>query len=327
MGTAFRINNISPYEKGTIDSMPDKPKIFGVLPVLHLPYHEDERIDYDTLKREADHVIDAGSDGITLAIASELLRLNCDERLELTRKLPEMAECRCTVTISVGAETAREAARYAEAAERAGADAVMAIPPVTTALSAENKLAYYRTIHDAVTIPVVVQDASGYLGGEKMSVEIMARLRNELGSRIYFKPEGIPIGPTLTQLQEALHNEAVVFEGSGGYLIIDSYRRGINGTMPGSDLIRGIVEIWRALERGDEERAYEVYLSLAAIVILQTPNLDSFLAIEKYLLEKQGIFKNRIVRGPTGFTLDRQTADEVDRLYRRLTGVLDRPAK
>ena len=91
------------------------------------------------------------------------------------------ADCKsATVTMSVGAETSREAARYAEAAEKAGADAVMAIPPVATPLSADGKIAYYRTIHDALSIPLVVQDASGYMGGEKLTVETMARLRNDL---------------------------------------------------------------------------------------------------------------------------------------------------
>ena len=300
--------------------MLETPAISGVVPVLHMPYEDDESIDYDTLKKEVDHVLAAGSDGVTVALASELLRLTREERLEITRLLPEMtADCKsATVTMSVGAETSREAARYAEAAEKAGADAVMAIPPVATPLSADGKIAYYRTIHDALSIPLVVQDASGYMGGEKLTVETMARLRNDLGPRIYFKPEGLPIGPTISMLQEALGGEGIVFDGSGGYLLIDTFRRGISGTMPGSDLIGGIVEIWRALREGDEDRAYEVYFPLAAIVILETGSLDTFLAVEKHLLVKQGVFKNAIVRGPASYTLDSHTAAEAERLYDKL---------
>ena len=304
--------------------MSEKPKIYGVMPVLQMPYRDNDDIDYDVLSREVDHVLDAGSDGIVLALASELLRLSHDERLELTEKLPEMSDGRCTVTISVGAETSRQAAAYAKAAEHAGADAVMAIPPIAVSLSASEKMSYYRAIHDAVKIPLVVQDASGYMGGESMSAELQARFRAELGPRIYFKPEGHPVGPTISLLQEALNHEGVIFEGSGGYLLIDSYRRGIDGTMPGCDLIRGVCEIWKALERGDDDRAYEVYFPMAAIVILQSPNLDTYLAIEKYLLVKQGIFKNCKVRQPAAYDLDPHTAAEVDRLYDRLVEAIDR---
>ena len=43
-----------------------------------------------------------------------------------------------------------------------------------------------------------------------------------------------------------------MFEGSGGIFLIDSYRRGIAGTMPGMDLLDGVVAVWKALQRGDE---------------------------------------------------------------------------
>ncbi|MFC1692590.1 dihydrodipicolinate synthase family protein [Candidatus Latescibacterota bacterium] len=302
--------------------MSDKPRIHGVMPVLQMPFNEDDSIDFDILAGEVEYVIECGSDGIVIALASELLRLAHDERLELSRRLPRMADGRVTVTISVGAETAREAVDYAVAAESGGADAVMAIPPICTVLPEPKIYEYYRAIHDAVGIPLVIQNASGYMG-HSLSVPLQARLRNELGNRIYFKPEAQPVGPLLTELQKALNNRGVVFEGSGGMYLIDSYRRGISGTMPGCDLIKGIVAIWKALERGDDARAYEVYLPLVAIVILQIATLDTYLAIEKYLLHKQGIFKNQRLRQPAYYEIDPQTASEVDRLYAKLLTVLD----
>ena len=33
------------------------------------------------------------------------------------------------------------------------------------------------------------------------------------------------------------------------------------------------------------------------------------------LLERQGVFPNRIIRGPVGFTLDAETEDEATRLF------------
>ena len=291
-----------------------KPKIYGVLPVLHMPFQEDYSIDFDVLAREIDFVINAGSDGITLALASELLRLTHDERLELTRKLPEMADGRVTVTISVGAETEREAVAFAEAAERAGADAVMAIPPVATTLPELRIYEYYKTIHNAIGIPLVIQDASGYLG-HSISTELQVRLSNDLGDRIYFKPEAQPMGPALSHLQKLLDHNGFVFEGSGGLYLIESYRRGISGTMPGSDLIRGIIAIWKALEEGNDARVYQVYFPLASILLLQLPALDTYLALEKYLLLKQGVFKNYLLRQPAAFGLDPYTAEEADRLF------------
>jgi len=303
--------------------MHNKPRIYGVMPVLQMPFHEDESIDFDILEKEVNYVIDAGCDGVVIALASELVRLTGNERFELTRRLPGMVNGRGTVTISVGAETAREATLYAEAAEHAGANAVMAVPPVATLLPEYKAYEYYQTIHDAIGVPLVVQDASGYFG-HSLSVEIQTRLRTELGDRIYFKPEAQPVGPTLSKLQESLNHQGVIFEGSGGVYLVDAYRRGISGTMPGCDLIRGIVAIWKALKSGDDTRAYEVYFPLSAIVMLQLASLDTYLAIEKYLLVKQGIFNTTLLRQPSGYDLDPFTKTEVDRLYNYLEAALDK---
>jgi 4-hydroxy-tetrahydrodipicolinate synthase len=142
----------------------------------------------------------------------------------------------------------------------------------------------------------------------------LARLLDEFGPRVLFKPEAVPIGPRLSELHAATGSRARVFEGTGGIALIDSFRRGIVGTMPGADLVDGIVALWRALQSGDEPTAYRLWLPLAALVSLQN-SLDAFLAIEKYLLVKQGVFTNAIVRGPVGYTLDEPTRREVERLF------------
>ncbi len=303
--------------------MTDQPAIRGVLPVLQMPYTDADEIDYDVLAREVDHVFDTGADGIVLALASELVRLDRDERLTLSAELPRMAGGRGTVTISVGAETTREAVRYAERAEAGGATAVMAVPPFTIPAPPAGKAAYYRAIHDAVHIPVVVQDASGYMGGQAMTPELQASFRRDLGPRIYFKPEGAPTGPIISRMRELLGDDAVILEGSGGSLLIDSIRRGVVGTMPGSDLVRGIIAVWRAMSEGDEERAYRVHQPLAAIVQLGSAGLDNYLAVEKHLLIRQGVFKNARVRPPVAYTLDDQTRFEVDRLFDRLIAMME----
>jgi 4-hydroxy-tetrahydrodipicolinate synthase len=53
-------------------------------------------------------------------------------------------------------------------------------------------------------------------------------------------------------------------------------------------------------------------------------SLDAFLAIEKYLLVKQGVFRNTIVRGPVGYAIDEETRREVDRLFDLVTDAVGR---
>ena len=289
-------------------------QLHGVLPVFQTPFREDESIDTATLERELNWLYDCGVDGIVMAMVSEVLRLSSNERLELAQLACRFGGKRGAVVISVGAESAKVAEDFACHAEASGATAVMAIPPVSVAVGEDELLKYYQRIIRATNLPVIVQDASGYVG-RPMSIEMQAKLLEQFGpDRVYFKPEASPIGPRLSALRDQTARKARIFEGTGGIALVDSFRRGIVGTMPGADLIKGIVALWRALQTGDERRIYSLSLPISSLIAVQN-SLDAFLAIEKYLLVKQGIFTSTIVRGPVGYVLDDETRREIDRLF------------
>jgi 4-hydroxy-tetrahydrodipicolinate synthase len=290
------------------------PKLAGLLPVFQTPVHEDESIDAATLEREIEWLYDCGADGVVMAMVSEVLRLDTAERHQLAELACRFGGKRGAVVVSVGAESSKVAESYSKHAESVGADAVMAIPPVSVAVGEDELLRYYERIIKSIAIPVVVQDASGYVG-RPMPIAMQAKLMHGYGAdRVLFKPEATPIGPRLSALRDATGGRARIFEGTGGIALVDSHRRGIVGTMPGADLIRGIVALWNALRARDERRTYRLSHAIGALVAVQN-SLDAFLAIEKYLLVRQGVFRNTIVRGPVGYTIDGETRQEVDRLF------------
>jgi dihydrodipicolinate synthase/N-acetylneuraminate lyase len=300
----------------------DATAIGGVLPVIQMPYRDNWEVDEETLAAEIEWLLGCGADGVVLAMVSEVLRLSHSERLRVGQRMVQIVAGRCPVILSVGAESTFVAREFARHAEQSGASAVMAIPPLSVAVSEQQLQGYYSGIVAAVDLPVIVQDASGYVG-RPMSIELQAALLREFGpARIQFKPEAPPIGPRLSALRDATGGKARIFEGSGGIHLVDSFRRGIVGTMPGADLIRGIVALYRALEQGNIDRANELALPIAAIVAAQQ-SLDAFVAIEKHLLVRQGIFRNTLIRGPTCYELDAETCAEVDRLFDELSARLD----
>jgi 4-hydroxy-tetrahydrodipicolinate synthase len=298
-------------------------RLHGVLPVLQTPFTPDRQIDTAVLHREIDWAFDTGADGIVVAMVSEILRLSKRGRCELASLVCQAAEERGFVVISVGAESAAEAVELAKHAEGLGASAVMAIQPVATSLGNLATGDYFAKIANSVSIPLVVQDASSYVG-EPIDLSVYLNLLEQFGvERIYFKPEASPLGPNLSKLRDATHGTARIFEGSGGINLVDCYRRGIAGTMPGMDLLDGIVALWSALEAGDEERIYQLSLPVSALIALQLQGgLDGFLAIEKHLLMKRGIFDNTIQLPPVVWELDPETRSEVDRLFARFQTVV-----
>ncbi len=295
----------------------------GVLPVLHTPFLDDDQIDFGGLRREIDWTFGLGVDGVCAAMVSEILRLTIDERIELTRRIVEMAAGRGVVVSSIGAESTQQAVRFGVQAKQLGCDAVMAVPPMSDSLSEEALYGYFATLADAIDLPLIVQDASAYVG-QAIPLSMCVRLIDQYGpEKILFKPEAAPIGPQLSALRDMTSSRARIFDGSGGILLVDAYRRGIAGTMPGCDLLDGVVALWRALERGCEKSIYPLYYPICAIVALQLQaGLDGFLAIEKYLMVKRGLFESDRRRQPCVWSLDGETAAEIDRLFFQLQETL-----
>ncbi|WP_026328513.1 dihydrodipicolinate synthase family protein [Streptomyces sulphureus] len=302
-------------------SSPAAPDLRGVLPVLATPFAEDMTVDEGALRAEIDWVFEAGADGVVVAMVSEILRLAADEQAELGRMVCSHVAGRGPVVLSVGAESSHVALRLARRAEDDGASALMAIPPLTVALDSQETGAYFRTLADATSVPLIVQDASGYVG-EPLSLDLQADLLRAYGEeRIQFKPEAVPIGPRLSMLREATDGRARVFEGSGGAALVDSYARGVVGTMPGPDLVWAIRALWDALAADDHERVRALDEALSPLMALVT-SLGSYVAFEKHLLVRQGVLPSTRVREPLGFVLDGETRRRLDELFDRLSEVV-----
>ncbi len=289
-------------------------EIHGVLPVLSTPFNSSEEIDEKVLEAEINWVLAQGADGVTTGMVSEILRLSVQERMQLHEVVARTAgPLGGLVILSAGAESTKQAIAFALHAQSCGADAVMVNPPISTSLGDEETYSYYASIFDKTEIPIIVQDASGYVG-KPLSIEMQVELLNSFGIRVYFKPEAVPIGPRLSRFMEATGNRARVFEGSGGGALVDTFQRGVIGTMPGADIPWALVALWKALNSGDWKVIDAIAGPLASLINLQH-SLDAYLAIEKLLLLKQGVFTNVSVREPVGYRLDERTQAEAERLY------------
>ena len=297
--------------------------LHGVFTVLSTPFTSDDAIDHDILKKEIDWLIEAKVDGFVLAIVSEVLRLAAHERRELAQSVIASANGRVPLVTSVGAESTKIATQLAQWAEADGVAAVMATPPSAFAPLSSEVAKYYISIIESVSIPVIVQDASNYVG-HPLEISLYVELIDKYGEdRVQFKPEAKPVAQRLKQLKDASGARAKVFEGQGGADLMDTYPIGVVGTMPGAEIPWGLVALWNALESGDIKRAAKIHAPIAKMVAHQT-TLDSYVAVEKYLLVKQGIFTSARQRGPVSVILDKTVTASIDSAYADLERVLNR---
>jgi 4-hydroxy-tetrahydrodipicolinate synthase len=296
-------------------------QLAGVFNVISTPIDNSDEIDQKTLKKEIDWLIKCRSNGAVLAMVSEVLRFSASERRKQWQLSLEYLSNRIPLVVSVGAESSAIAVGLAKDAQKDGATAVMATPPSAFVASADEVKNYYQRIIEAVDITVIVQDASNYLGAP-IELDTYVELIDKYGEeRVQFKPEAKPVKERLEQLNKISNNRARVFEGQGGIDLLDTHPLGVKGTMPGAEVPWAIVGLWNALENNDLSTAQAIHTPLAKLISYQT-TLDAYVAVEKYLLVKQGVFSNTNQRGPVGFKLDEQTKSKIDLAYSELAAAI-----
>jgi 4-hydroxy-tetrahydrodipicolinate synthase len=289
-------------------------KLTGVFNVLQTPLTETDEIDEVVFAREIEWLLECGIDGAVLAMVSEVLRFSAEDRRKQWQLVLKIIDGRIPVVASVGAESTYIATSLAKWAEIDGAAAVMATPPSAFATLSNEIKDYYVAIIESVKIPVIVQDASNYLG-QPLDISLYVDLIDKYGAeRVQFKPEAKPVKERLEMLRDASNGRALVFEGQGGVDLLDTYPIGIVGTMPGAEVPWALVALFKALKENNWDRARSIHTPLAKLISYQT-TLDAYVAVEKYLLVKQGIFTSERQRGPVGFILSKEAKIEIDAAF------------
>src|ERR671922_418856 len=129
----------------------------GVLPALITPFTEDgTAIDTQALAANVERLIGAGVGGLVPGGSTgEFTTLTNAERRQLTELTVASAAGRVPVVAGTGALSTRETVELSVHAERAGATAVMIVPPFYDALSWRELRAHYSAVADAIGIPIM----------------------------------------------------------------------------------------------------------------------------------------------------------------------------
>jgi 4-hydroxy-tetrahydrodipicolinate synthase len=133
------------------------PDFHGVLPALITPFTEDGTdVDADALAAIVDRLVGAGVAGLVPGGSTgEFTTLSTAERHAVIEVTLEAAAGRVPVVAGTGALSTRETVELSLHAERAGAAAVMVVPPFYEALGWRELLAHYRAVAEAISIPIM----------------------------------------------------------------------------------------------------------------------------------------------------------------------------
>jgi 4-hydroxy-tetrahydrodipicolinate synthase len=288
--------------------------IRGVVPILVTPFHPDGSIDEASLASLIDYNIAAGVHGLGVALGSEVFKFNEAERAQITRATVKAVNGRVPVIINTGAAGTDLAVFYSKAAEAAGADALMVIPPSFFPVSAEEIFDYYKAIDRAVGIPIILQDVPQ----GPVSPGLALRLADACPNVKYIKVETLPVTAKVQAMSAAVDGRLTIFGGAGGSYFIEEMRRGAHGTMPFCSQPDDFVAVWDAFQRGDEATARSRFdATIMAINRLGNQGGDVFYHIHKQLLVRRGVIRGALVRSPTT-PPDAITQREIDELLAQI---------
>ena len=286
------------------------PLLHGVIPILITPFDAIGRIDEESLANLVGFNIAAGVHGLGVALGSEIFKLDEAERAQVTACVVSAARRRVPIIINTGAAGTDLAITYSKAAEAAGADALMIIPPSFMPASAEEILDYYIAIDRAVGLPIILQDIAQGPIPPGLALRIADACRNVT----YIKVETLPVTSKVAAMAEQAGARLTIFGGAGGSYFIEELRRGAFGTMPFCSQPADFVAVWDAFRAGDEGLARRRFDStIMAINRLGAQGGDIFYAMHKQLLVRRGVIRTAMVRGPTT-AIDAITAREIEEL-------------
>jgi dihydrodipicolinate synthase/N-acetylneuraminate lyase len=286
----------------------------GVVPILITPFDEEGRIDIDSLQSLVDFNIAAGVHGLGVALGSEIFKFNEAERDLVTRTVVDHVKGRIPIVINTGAAGTDLAVQYSRAAETAGADALMVIPPHFQPAGPSEIVDYYRTIDRAVKVPLILQD----IPQAPVPPGMALRLREDCENVSMIKVETLPITTKVAEMAVAVGQRLTIFGGAGGTYFIEEMRRGAQGTMPFCSQPAAFVKTWDHFQSGDEKGARAVFdSSVMAVNRLAAQGGDLFYHVHKQLLVRLGVIRTAVVRSPT-VTLDPVSQREIDELLDQL---------
>lgn len=286
----------------------------GVYPILVTPFDQDSQIDEESLRRLIEFNLQAGVHGLGVALGSEVYKLTEAERAWMTRVVVDQVAGRVPVVINTGANGTDLALHYSRMAHENGADALMVLPPSFFPAGAEEVLAYYRAISEAVALPVFIQDVVA----SPISAGLARRLAEECEWVRYIKVESFPVVEKVAAMSAEAGDVLTVFGGAGGGYFIEEMRRGSVGTMPFCTQPEAFVEIWNRVRAGDESGAWQIFNRfLVPIARLSAQGAGLFHGVHKEILVHRGVIRTSVVRAPAA-SMDPFTRGELKVLLEEL---------
>lgn len=291
-------------------------KFEGSFAVCITPFTADgSSVDYAALEKYTRWQVENGSQGlIFLGSTGEFLSISREERTRLTELVVKTVGGRIPVLMGTAAEDTREAVELSREAEKLGADGLMIIPPYYSTPTEDELFQHYKTISDAISIPIMVYNNPATANVDLVP-HIMERL-SKIENVTYMKESTMDV-TRIRDINLLCGDKVTVF---GGIMGFESFVEGAKGwvSVASNVLPRETADIYNLVKAGDVKGAWDIYMRI--LPAIRFVGGHWYVAGTKALLKHMGlpVGNPRPPRLPLPADLDDAARAIVDRLGMRI---------
>ena len=230
----------------------------GVFPALTTKFTAADAIDWAAMEKHLSLQLDAGVHGlIILGSLGENATLSAEEKLEMVRWFARAEKRGRPLVVCIAESATREAKAFARAAETAGADAFMLLPPMRYASDRRETLAYLQDVAAASGRPVMLYN-NPIAYGTDLTPEDFARLADN--PRFEAIKESAGDTRRIPGIRRLVGDRFALFCGVDD-LAFECFALGAVGRVAGLVVAfpREAVSLWELCSTGRWEQARELY--------------------------------------------------------------------
>ena len=261
----------------------------GLYGILLTTYTARDAVEYDDLTSQAEFVATTAQGIVWPVLASEYYLMDDEERAAGFPAVVAGNRARVPFVAGVSNVTTKGAAKLAEAAAKAGADAVIAMAPYMKKARDEELVRHFQAIADA-GLPIIVQNANYLTGVCTLNPTELLMLADRIPEVQYLKEEAPVLPQTITNiLQKVPGRFKGVFGGGGARFLIDELNRGGAGNMPACEWADIFGHAFDLYERGEMGEARRVH-----VAALQGMNVEASYGMwgAREVLKRRGVLRS-----------------------------------
>jgi 4-hydroxy-tetrahydrodipicolinate synthase len=254
--------------------------IAGTYPMLFAFFDAAGKLRRDAFERQIEAALASGASGVAvLGLATEVSKLGTSERRQAVESVIAAVRGRAPVAVTIADGNVPDMIESARATQNAGAAWLILQPPRPPA-SGDDLIRFFGAIADSVSCQVGIQNAPEFLGIGLTPAQLLTLSERHQNVTIA-KAECTAVAAA--ELVNRVGHRMRVFNGRAGLELVDNYRAGIHGMIPGVEVIDLQVAVEKAMRAGDEAEAERHYARMLPAVTFAMQGIAHLVLYAKLL--------------------------------------------